>query len=569
MTKRLSPAGFDEGTMLTRDISGLYKTVQEAVCEAVQNAIDANARVVHLSVNRRRRIIIIRDNGDGSTIARMEKAFSRIGRSLKDPGRKLGRFGLGSMAFLDKASLVKITTCPKSGENEYTEWTFVSEDLRTQDKLRGFPLTPRRDLAYTTGAPDQRRGLVNWRTEIYAEGVTTERLIGDMSPESLDQAICSKYGLRMREQQVVVRLKFVHEDGREEDRDIRAKDYDGKPFDEVVLHHLKGGDTVFRIFLAKRGKARERKGVIHVSESGNPHRIPISDWLDQARRHLPEEVVRVFKSGVFEGDITNNTIRMLNTRTAFREGDAFDGFITTISEWWGKYGSKHFRAVQEDQREVLHQESGLVALEMIQQMLRNPEFQEYRRVIREFTRGTVGAGHAKVSPRQIIAQQEQPSLKIGVRPGTTGTASGLDRDRHEPSEPKPGHIPLSVTGPLGRPRTVVRKTGFGLQFAYDEAPGGDPFTLDPEQGVITFNTVHKEWRKCGTNQPALAHLQTLLTIQALTLLHLPAHWVEATKLGFNQLTPMCVFCYLLEGGGAKLSRSRSKTGVKATTKRTA
>lgn len=105
---------FHQGEALMRLASTIYHTLQEAILEAVQNSIDADATAIEIVIDRKARILVISDNGTGITPKRLNDALTSIAMSVKPEG-KYGRFGLGFISFLGKAHWHKFVSATRGG----------------------------------------------------------------------------------------------------------------------------------------------------------------------------------------------------------------------------------------------------------------------------------------------------------------------------------------------------------------------------------------------------------------------------------------------------------------------
>ena len=122
-TKRSRPSGETDGGVVLRyrPRAGLlpelsrqtYDQIYKALREAVLNAMDARATVVHLDFRElsRSRSLVIEDDGTGMSPTEFELEFMGLGGSSKygDPA-KFGRIGIGSLALLHYAKTAVIET---------------------------------------------------------------------------------------------------------------------------------------------------------------------------------------------------------------------------------------------------------------------------------------------------------------------------------------------------------------------------------------------------------------------------------------------------------------------------
>ena len=95
---------------------GLYRDPLDALREYIQNAIDAKAKRIRISLLAD--VVSVKDDGRGMSRAIAEKAI-RLGISDKDPLTEVGFRGIGIYSSFDLCETFEIYTKPK-GHDEYT-----------------------------------------------------------------------------------------------------------------------------------------------------------------------------------------------------------------------------------------------------------------------------------------------------------------------------------------------------------------------------------------------------------------------------------------------------------------
>jgi Histidine kinase-, DNA gyrase B-, and HSP90-like ATPase len=112
-----------------------YDSLYKALREAILNSVDAGATCVHidLSAVETDRMLELRDDGSGMSLADLEQSFMSLGGSEKfGTADKFGRIGIGSLALMHYAEAVHIET-KQSGSNLVTRavvshpWTLDQE----------------------------------------------------------------------------------------------------------------------------------------------------------------------------------------------------------------------------------------------------------------------------------------------------------------------------------------------------------------------------------------------------------------------------------------------------------
>lgn len=524
-----------------------YPTLLDVVLEEVQNALDANAKTISVVLNRKTRNAAIRDDGDGVSVSTFEKALRRVCLSGKERG-KLGRFGIGLISPLDKCHSFTFTSCPRGQTGEYMEWTFVTDEIRRQEKDVMIPHRLRPDLAFVNskgGSGPKGATTVMWRTEVNISRYSADRLISRItSIASLEEAILERFGAVMRRNKVVLNLKFTNEDGQLESKEgIKAKLFTGRSLGEVVITDPDAGKVTFRIFLSPK-TTKGQNGKVLVGEADNDYRFGFNLFAKSAEGLLPEEVATALLSGMFEGEVVGERVKLHSTRKCFEKDDAFTGFCTALEAWFRKYGKKHLSEIQEARRDQRYQELGLQSLREIEEMLRNPAFDGIRSVLGDFKLGTVGSGHTPRPAGQVVGVQEESAVST-----QGGDLKGSEKDGPSAKSPdsatdKPQHEPFTVAGPRGKQRTIVKRDSLGLQFSYLAMDGSDRlWELDARLGVLHFNVNHPIWVACDVSDRKVRQLQETVAINALIIKAMPTELEETLRFAFDEVLRPLTFLY--------------------------
>lgn len=516
-----------------------YPTILDVILEQVQNAIDANAKTISVVLNRKTRHIAIRDDGDGVTEAIFEEALQRVCLSKKEQG-KLGRFGIGLISPLDKCHTFTFISGPRAVVNGYREWTFVTEDIRRQAKDVMIPQRSRPDIFFISKkgqAGPKGMTTVMWRTEVNILRYSADKIISRItSIDALAEAILERFGAVMRKNKVVLNLKFGNEDGTAEIREgVRAKLFTGRSLGEVVMNDSDAGKVIFRLFLAPK-TTKGQNGKVIVGEADNDYRFGFNLLARSADSLLPDDVASGMLSGVFEGEILGEKVKLHSTRKSFEKDDTLVGFCTAIETWFQKHGAKHLEEVKEARRDQRYQELGLQSLREIEAMLKNPNFADIRSVLGGFKLGNIGSGHAPRQKENVAGVQDEPAVSThGIDPREKGNGSESG-ERHSPNEDRPAHQPYTVAGPRGKQRTLVKRDSLGLQFSYIAMDGSDRlWELDSRQGVLHFNVNHPIWVACDVSDRKVRQLQETVAIYALMLKTMPEDLEDTLRFAFDEV----------------------------------
>lgn len=534
---------FHMGEALCR-VAGAYPMILEVILEQVQNALDANAKTIWVVLSQKTRHIAIRDDGEGVGQDVFDEALRQVCHSQKTSG-KLGRFGIGLISPLDKCERSTFISCPKGVDNGYTEWTFVTKDIRKQEKDVTVPRKERRDLMYIRKKSQAvPKGLTSvlWRTEVNIFGYTADKMISRIgSIDELAEEIFDRFGALIRRNGVMLNLKFTDEHGAVEVREnIQPKKFVGRSLENVVIQDPKAGRVYFQLYLAQK-TTKGQVGKVLVGEADNDFRIPFSLFA-RSTDLLPEEISKALTSGVFEGEILAEHIRLHSNRKSFEKDDSLLGFCTAIETWFRRHGEKYLAEVNEANRDKRYQDLGLDSLRELEEMLKMPEFIHLREVMDKFQLGSVGRGHAEPKESSVLGKQAEKS--VSTHESSTGPKGNESSGGGTPDSPLPDHQPYTVAGPRGSQRTLVKKDSVGLQFSYITMHGSDRlWELDTKQGVLHLNVSHPQWVLCDVSDRKIRQLQETVAINALMIEVMPKEFQDTLRFVFDETLPPLLHLY--------------------------
>jgi hypothetical protein len=154
----------------------LYRSFATVLGEAISNSWDADARNVHIYLNRNRNSFFIRDDGDGMNADDFQDKFLKIGYSKRKGGNKrsaagrpfIGRKGIGKLALLSCAD--RITVISKTKGGSYVGGVIDNSDLDdaiTEDLTpQQYPLEEWKPTTFAKYTRAHKQGTI-----IYFEGV--------------------------------------------------------------------------------------------------------------------------------------------------------------------------------------------------------------------------------------------------------------------------------------------------------------------------------------------------------------------------------------------------------------
>lgn len=116
-----------------------YEDFPKAIREMVSNAYDADATVVKIDISRRKKEIVIEDNGSGMTPDQFEFYLRIAGRqrgkreSPKYGRKRIGQFGVGFLAMFPFAEVVEIESTAEGSETVFTATIPTGRFMREKD----------------------------------------------------------------------------------------------------------------------------------------------------------------------------------------------------------------------------------------------------------------------------------------------------------------------------------------------------------------------------------------------------------------------------------------------------
>jgi hypothetical protein len=527
-----SVVNFHYGNTMLK-LAQTYISLHEAVLEAVQNSIDSNATKIQITIDRKKRGILIMDNGDGVIRSIFEEALNRVCSTMKTKD-KLGEFGLGLISMLGKCKSFSFTSCAKDGDEGYQEWTFETEDIARQSKAIEVPYR-KRPYVYEANMEKPKplpKGMqaVNWRTCVRVRDYVEDRQISRIqSAEALKEAILDKYGVAMRRNDVSVAVHIVNENGTSEHASGKAKRFSGKKLPEVVISDKDAGMVTFRMHLARKGNFGF-KGRVLIGISHDDFRLPFSIFAKEATDLLSDDIVGLFKSGIFEGEIIVQNTKLHDSRKTFVNNDAYVGFCVALEKWFLEHGKKYLKDAKEEREDTRIQNLTLKCVQTFEALLKDPSFERFQKeTIGAFNKAMVGAGQ-KDPDDNLIGTDNDPLVRTaGKTRSAKDSSSAVDG---KPTTARQGRAPFTAAGPDGASQTQAKGNPRGLQFKHVAMrTDGPPWTLEPESATVYFNVAHPEWvaaSKAGDRE--LMQWQEIGALMVLVEFTMPEEYRSASQL---------------------------------------
>lgn len=546
-----------------------YPYLLDFILEIVQNGLDANAKNIHVKLNLYKRTLEVTDDGEGVSQIKFEKALGQIFQTMKSEG-KLGRFGRGLISPLDKCRQFTFASCAKeNGTKAYIEWKFVSAEVKNLEMGQGIPMIPLHRFTYAPGRETSKKKsaigktpiYVDWRTRVRVIGITTDKQLTRLTPRELSDSILERFGSLMYKRGVKVDIQYTDELNALKSYTVEAGGFEGRPLDEVA-YQVEGSrvTTYFQLFIAaKQGKSKLRKGKVMFGEYRDEFRFSTTAFWQQAKAAgLSDEVLDALRSGIFEGEITANYVKLHPDRKHFMDNDDFVAMCMCIDTWWEQIGRAILGEIESNSKEARFQRCGLVAMSVVEGIL---EMRGLKSLIEGFGIGTTGRGHAELPPDAI---QDSPSMASPGIKQTGKDAGNKPKERVRPEEML-GHTPTTVQGPRGQKRKMVKGSSSGLQFAYDYMPrSSEAYTFDRQTGILTFNCSHKLWFQCEENDAWLIRYQETVATLALTEFTLPADYEIVMRTFIGDFLAMQV-AQIIQGEKLRRRARARQRGAEPTT----
>ncbi len=534
-----------------------YATLPRVVLEEIQNAIDALATLVSVRIDYRTRTIIVRDNGEGVSKTKLDRAINLVGGGTIKTKDKLGRFGIGVVSPLGKCERFTFTSTPKSDRDGYLEWTFVTSEIAASAKDLALAPLRRADLYFASnGQAPKGKNPVPWRTSVIIEKFTADEIVSNIDLAALEEEIVIRYSKPMRRIGTVVELIRVDKNGKEQHRSVTGSSFTGTPLEERTFDRTDAGKGSVRLYLAKRTHGR-RVGRVSVSEMGSDFRLPFREFTESARAYLETETIQGLCSGVFEGEIVCSRIELATDRKRFLANDALAGLCEEIDRWYIDVGVEKYQEACDQKREHRLQDSARRSLTVLNRLLQSALCLHFKSVVDALPYGSVGGEH--VIEGSGGRQEDSPSLSI--RGGKKHAASGGDAHGNG-AEQLEAHYTHRAYGTRGQRRYLVRGGCPGLAYLFAERAGSMVWEFDAKTGVLMVNITHPLFTECeAAGIVAQERFQEHLMIQALTIEHLKQRdeiLVEHYRKALDQELPGFVFCLLNGDAIAGRGKSRKK-----------
>ncbi len=525
------------GRMLVKTINDQYPTLLEALLELVQNGIDANASSIAVLVDKKKRSLIVCDDGDGVSKAKYEAALLSVMSSNKTRD-KIGQFGMGMLSPVAKCAWHTLTSCAK-GSTTFLEWSFDTREIERQLDEVYVPHRERTDLRSVQDPRGKEGGvhIVEWQTLVEVHKYTTDRFVSRLpSAQGVFDQIVGKYREKLLENNVKLAITILTERG---ERDVKmgyAEPYNGRRLPAFTIKGPDAGTTYFNLYLARKNEKGAFVGQgVSIGEADNAYRFPFKMFERSLDRVFTRDVVDALNSGVFEGDILTERAKLHSNRKSFVHGDSLLGFCEAIEEWYEKVGKEHYDAAVDARAEERYKELGEDLKRTLEGFLSNPSYADLLKPLMNGVVVGVRPVHQDDGDHRMSHGSSDSDGSGGSGGGSSDSdgSGGASRRRRDSSDP-----------PKRRSRAKVQSRKLGLEFDYREIYD-EKVLWAYEPGVIIFNTLHSQWRACEKSLRRQRQLQELISIKAIMLQVMPeGEWRDHAQLFAQEMIDPIIYLLL-------------------------
>ncbi len=499
--------GMHQGKVMLR-LAGNYPDLQAVVSEVVQNAVDSDAVKITVDVDLQKRSVVVCDNGVGASREKFTQALQSVSDTMKK-GNRYGQFGLGLISPISIASGFTFTTCPSTRKNEYTSYPFVTSEIEKQWDVE---ITSKHEPSLQFDPV----GKTWWRTRVEITGITKDRRITNVTVDDIVHDIVVKFGEDIRTRPIQITVSFKAPEQTPRHVEVVAPEFSGDKLELFKSSRTECGDVAIELYISRLTKSG-RRGEITFGRFDNPSVISGIQFVTCAQELLDKDVAKALLSGVLEGRVKCQRVKLHADRKRFEDSDALFALSEILEEWYKAEGKKIVEVAQESAADNRFQKIGNTVMPFAELMLKQEQFTG---VLDQIKIGTIGDGHAKLPKGKILGQDEGSSVASGGHPFSKRGESGDGEpgDRGKKKTELPGHRPGITYGPKGKKRTEVKGSSTGLRFDYVEMEEFRiPFTFDPETGTLSFNMRHPNWGLCQEKDDYLQSYHMEVITMALTI----------------------------------------------------
>lgn len=486
-----------------------YNDLPAVISELVQNAIDSDATRIDVNVDLSKRTFAVCDNGVGASREKIAQVLKSVYDTLKKKENRFGQFGLGFFSPLPITARFLFTSCPSSRRNEYTTYSFVTKEIEEQYEVE-IPSESEHGLQFDPS------GKIWWRSRVMGYGIIRDRRITKVKIEDLSHDLVVKFGEEIRSRPIKITITFKDLSEVVKSLEVVAPEFSGDKLEIFKSSKSECGNVSIELLISRLTKSG-RRGEITFGRFDNPSVISGIQFATCSQALLDKDVAKALLSGVLEGRVKCEKVKLHTDRKRFEDSDALFALCEVMEEWYKAKGKKIVEVAEESAADSRFQKIGNAVMPFAELMLQQEQFSG---ILDQIKIGTTGDGHVKLPKSKIIGQDEGSSVASGgntfEKKGKTGEGGSGDPVKRKTE--LPNHRPGIIYGPKGKKRTEVKGSSTGLRFDYVEMEEFRiPFTFDADSGTLSFNMRHPNWFLCQQKDDYMKSYHLAVLTMALCL----------------------------------------------------
>lgn len=517
-----------------KNMAGKYK-FRDIIPENVQNALDANAKAVWVTVNHKNATISVRDNGDGVSIDQFNAASGQKGKTYKQDDNSVGQFNEGFLSPLGKCEYFTFTSKSKDSDSSepYYRWTLVTEDIFGSDvpvELNSEPIEYK--FARNRPKSDSSQS-VPWRSEMMMYNFKTT---APFDAHEILLECTRKYRVTMLSIDATLHLTVIDRSGKRTMNEFKAQKFAGK---KLKVWNKVDGENETRIELYHSIATDKSNPGVRVSALKRQYDLPVSTLLSQetclAVLHQDKDLISALNSNIFQGKIESNLLVLKSTRDGFEEDERLLEFLEHLEVWWNEVGRTEFAKLQNNESLEIFYNCAKKAQDAFKKLTEDPELQKLMESLRRSKPAGINDG--------LIAEADKHGDSI-VDNGSDGKFPKQDpKDKTKNPGGKPGGKPRGSLEEGNKPVTVSYK---GLRIKESqELDSSTPWQIDLATLTVFVNIEHQYYSRCfdvtaGKKEKAITDYQKKVLFQALSLITSgsspsDSEWLAAQHVLFQEL----------------------------------
>lgn len=469
-----------------------HKRTSEVMVELAQNALDENAKHLHIIIDAKNGTLWAYDDGQGTTKEEMKELWRKVGTSSKiGKANKTGEKGIAKLAGLSISETYEFTTRPLNIKGSQYFWLVLHrEDIKEHEipKLKCHTLKP--GFGYGEA--------VNFKptTLVKLSNISSGALRDLSDIENIAGAISSSFSEKIRKQGADIQLIYYPngiKNGGEKRITVRPMEFLGTKSKKITLP-TRFGDVDFQMYVTCDPVPNPQLIVIH---QGGRWQFELKNVLGAFESNRIKDVLG---SGHFQGYIYLDFGNTLPDRQGLENDHFREAFIQAVLTFNEEHAKPYLAFITSSERTEREEQVLQNSQEKLDLYLREHSQDILRGQLKDF----VGPGFSLAStpppcaPKKakkkkrpappmervkILILEEKDRKKREAETKTT-TPSSKGQLQNRPGANPTKSDPLASSGSRHGIR-LVRKLA-------SQTPRFESRTL-AKDGVIYFNVEHTDW----------------------------------------------------------------------------